>query len=301
MKAARYSQFGGPEVLEIVDLPDPHAGPGQIRVAVRAASVNPTDLKFRQGLLGGELPLTPGSEVAGVVDELGEAVTDVAIGDRVFGLCSEGVGGSAELALLSYYARIPPSLDFAAATVLPGSVEVATRALDALHVTAGNTLLINGAAGAIGSAAIQFALERGARVIGIDLPDRLGYLRSLGAEPILYGDGFGERVRAAAPHGVDAALDIAGNGVLPELVAAAGGRHHVVTIADFAGAQEHGVKFSRGEDGRAVHALAEVGSLIEAGRFSLPVAQTFPLAEIAEAHRLGERGHGPGKLVLLVG
>jgi len=300
MKAARFSQFGGPEVLEIVDLPDPHAGPGQIRVAVHAAGVNPTECKRRQGLLGGELPQTLGAEAAGVVDEVGEGVTDVTVGDRVFGICADGTGGAAGLALLPAYAPIPPSLGFADAAVLPVAIEVATRTLDALRVGTGSTLLINGAAGGIGSAAVQLAVGRGARVIGIDGPARLDYLRSLGAEPVAYCAGLVKRVRALAPDGVGVALDIAGNGVLPELIELAGSPEHVVTVADFAGAQEHGVRFSRGEDGRAVHALAEIGELIEAGRFWLPVARTFPLADIAEAHRACESGHVPGKLVLLV-
>jgi NADPH:quinone reductase-like Zn-dependent oxidoreductase len=185
--------------------------------------------------------------------------------------------------------------------VLPVAVEVATRALDALGVGAGSTLLVNGAAGGIGSTAVQLAVDRGARVIGIDGPDRLGFLRSLGAEPVAYGEGLVKRVRAVAPDGVEVALDIAGSGVLPELIELAGSPVHVVTIADFAGAQEHGVRFSRGEDGRAVHALAEIGALIEAGRFSLPVARAFPLAEIGEAHRVSESGQARGKIVLLVG
>jgi NADPH:quinone reductase-like Zn-dependent oxidoreductase len=139
-------------------------------------------------------------------------------------------------------------------------------------------------------------------VIGTASPANHDYLRSLGAEPVAYGEGLVERVRGLAPDGVDAALDVAGSGILPELIELAGGPEDVVTIADFGGAQEHGVTFSSGDDaGRAVHALAEIGELIESGRFSLPVAQTFPLAEIAEAHRVSEDGHVRGKLVLLVG
>jgi NADPH:quinone reductase-like Zn-dependent oxidoreductase len=302
MKAVRFSQFGGPEVLKIVDLPDPHPGPGQIRVAVHAAGINPTDWKVRQGELGGELPQTTGRDVAGVIDEVGAGVTDVAVGDRVFGLSGGRVGaGAAELALLSHYAPVPPSLGFAEAAVLPVALETATRALDALGVRAGSTLLINGASGGIGSVAVQLAVARGARVIGTASPANHDYLRSLGAEPVAYGGGLTERVRALAPGGADVALDIAGSGVLPELIQLAGGPEHVVTVADFAGAQEYGVRFSRGEDGRAVHALAEIGELIESGRFSLPVARAFPLAEIAAAHWAGAEGQVRGKIVLLVG
>jgi NADPH:quinone reductase-like Zn-dependent oxidoreductase len=304
VKAARFSRFGGPEVLEIVDLPDPHPGPGQVRIAVRAAGVNPSDWKKREGLMDPELPQTMGHEAAGVVDELGEGVADVAVGDRVFGLSAEGAA-QAELAVLSFYAPIPPSLDFTGAAALPAAVETATRALDQLGVGAGagsgGTLLINGASGSVGSAAVQLAVVRGARVIGTASPANHDYLRSLGAEPVAYGEGLAGRVRVLAPGGVDAALDVAGSGVLPELIELAGGPEHVVTIADFGGAHEHGVRFSRGDAGRAVHALAEIGELIDSGRFSLPVARTFPLAEIAQAHRAGEDGNVRGKLVLVVG
>jgi NADPH:quinone reductase-like Zn-dependent oxidoreductase len=267
---------------------------------VHAVGVNPTDWKLRRGLMGGKLPQTTGREVAGVVDEVGEGVTDTVLGDRVFGFSPNGEG-AAELALLADYAPIPPSLSFAEAAALPVAVETATRSLDALGVGARSTLLINGAAGGVGSAAVQLAVARGARVIGTASPVNHAYLRSLGAEPVVYGEGLVERVRAIAPDDVLAALDVAGSGVLPELIELAGGPEHVVTIADFRGAQEHGVRFSRGDAGRAVHALADIGELIESGRFSLPVAQTFPLAEIAEAHRVSEGGHVRGKLVLLVG
>lgn len=300
MKAARFSRFGGPEVLEIVDLADPHPGPGQIRIAVRAAGINASDWKKRQGLLDEELPQTLGYEAAGIVDELGEGVDDVSVGDRVFGLSPDGAA-QAELAVLAFYAPIPPSLDFAGAAALPAAVETATRALDQLGVAGDSTLLISGASGSVGAAAVQIAVARGARVIGTASAANQDYLRSLGAEPTTYGDGLVARVRALAPDGVDLALDVAGSGVLPELIELTGGAEHVVTLTDFAGASEHGVRFSRGDSGRALHAVASVGELVEAGRFALPVGQTFPLAEIAEAHRVGDSGRVHGRLILLVG
>jgi NADPH:quinone reductase-like Zn-dependent oxidoreductase len=302
MKAVRFEQFGGPEVLEIVDLPDPHPGPGEVRIAVRAAGVNASDWKKRKGLMDKELPQTLGYEAAGVVDEIGDGVADAVVGDRVFGFCVEGAA-QAELAVLSNYAPIPPSLGFADVAALPAAVETATRALDQLGVGSGTTLLVNGASGSVGSAAVQLAVVRGARVIGTASPANHEYLRSLGVEPVAYGQGLLERVRALAPEGVDAALDVAGSGVLPELIELAGGggnRAHVVTIADFAGAREYGVRFSSGDAGRALHALAGIGELIESGRLSLPVAQTFPLAQIAQAHRVSEDGHLRGKLVLVI-
>jgi NADPH:quinone reductase-like Zn-dependent oxidoreductase len=300
LKAIRYSRFGSPEVMELAELPDPHPGPGQIRIAVRAAGVNPIDWKMRSGTRGGDLPQTTGREVAGVVDELGDGVTDVAVGDEVFGFAAGG-GGAAELALSGDYAPIPPSLDFAGAAGLPVAVETAVRTLDLLGVGEGTTLVVNGAAGAVGSAAVQIAVDRGARVIGTASPGNHDYLRSLGAEPTTYGNGLVERVRGLAPEGVGAALAAAGSGALPALVEVAGDPQHVVTVADYAGAEATGARFSGGLGAvRAVHALKDIGELIETGRFTMPVAQTFPLEQIAEAHRLSETGHVRGKLVLLI-
>lgn len=299
MKAAQFSRFGGPEVLEIVDLPEPHAGSGEVRIRVRAAGVNVSDWKKRSGQMDQELPQTLGYEAAGLVDEIGEGVTGVQLGDKVVGI---GGGGAAqaEFAVLSTWAPIPASLDFVGAATLPSTVETAVRALDQLGVTAGSKVLINGASGSIGSAAVQFAGHRGARVIGTGSPATHDYLRSLGAEPVAYGEGMSNRVRAIAPGGVDLALDVAGSGVLPELIDLAGGAENVITIADFPGARQYGVRFSRGNEGRAEYAIAQAMQLIDEGNFRIPVGQTFPLEDVAEAHRVGETGKVRGKLVLTV-
>jgi NADPH:quinone reductase-like Zn-dependent oxidoreductase len=301
MKAAQFRRFGGPEVLEIVDLPDPHPGPGQVRIVVHAAGINATDCKLRRGVLsfGGELPQTTGRDVAGVVDEVGDGVADVTVGDRIFGVSDDGAG-AAELALLTYRALIPPCLGFVDAAGLPVALETATRSLNALNIARLSTLLINGAAGGIGSTAVQLAVARGARVIGTASAGNHGYLRLLGAEPVTYGDGLADRVRALAPDGVDAALDVAGSNVLAELIHLAKGPQNVVTLADFDGAKQHGVRFSSGFEGHAFHALSEIGPLIEAGRFWLPVDRTYPLSDISEAHRVSEWGHVRGRLVLVM-
>lgn len=299
MKAAQFSRFGGPEVLEVVDLPEPRAGSGEVRIRVRAAGVNASDWKKRSGQMDQELPQTMGYEAAGVVDEIGKGVTGVELGDKVVGI---GGGGAAqaEFAVLSTWAAIPASLDFVGAAALPSTVETAARALDQLGVAQGNTLLINGASGSIGTAAVQFAVHRGARVIGTGSPATHDYLRSLGAEPVAYGAGMADRVRAIVPDGVDLAFDVAGSGVLPELIGLAGGAENVVTIADFLGARQYGVRFSRGNEGRAEYAIAQAMQLIEDGSFHIPVGQTFPLEKVAEAHRIGESGTVRGKLVLTV-
>ncbi|MDJ0395654.1 NADP-dependent oxidoreductase [Rhodococcus sp. G-MC3] len=296
MKAVRFSRFGGPEVLELVDLIDPHAGQGQVRIAVRAAGVNTSDWKKRQGLMDEELPQTLGYEAAGIVDEIGDGVTGVAVGDRVFGFSDDGIA-QAELAVLTHFAPVPKSLGFSDAAALPVALETATRALDQLGFAA--TLLVNGASGSVGSAVVQLAVARGSRVIGTASPANHEYLRSLGAEPVVYGERLVDRVRALGP--VDRALDVAGGGVLPELIELTGSADHVVTIADFAGAQQCGVRFSRGDSGRALHVLDEIGALIETGGFQVPAVQSFALADVAAAHRLGERGGVRGKIVLVTG
>jgi NADPH:quinone reductase-like Zn-dependent oxidoreductase len=303
MKAAQFSEFGGPEVLEIVDLPDPHPGPGQVRIVVHAAGISATDPKLRAGTLtfGAQLPQTTGRDVAGVVDEIGEGVTDVAVGDRVFGISDDGAG-AAELARLTFRAIMPACLGFVDAAALPTALETATRAIDQLGVNSGSTLFINGASGGIGSTAVQLAAARGARVIGAASAANQNYLSVLGAEPVTYGEGMIEQVRALAPYGVDVALDVAGSGVLAQLIDLACGSQNVVTLADFDGSKEYGVRFSNGfADGHAFHSLSQVGALIEAGRFWLPVDKTFPLAEIAQAHRTSEHGHVRGRLVLVIG
>lgn len=300
MKAVQFSRFGGPEVLQIADLPDPHPGPAEVRIRVRAAGVNAGDWKKRQGLMDRQLPQTLGYEAAGVVDETGAGVCGVAAGDRVFGASPYGAA-QAELAVLSSWAPVPDTLGYAGAAAVPVAAETAARALDQLGVTAGSTVLISGASGSVGSAAVQLAAGRGARVIGTASPAAHGALRLLGAEPVAYGDGMPGRVRALAPSGVDFALDVAGSGVLPELAGLAGGPGRVVTVADFAGAQQTGVRFSRGEDGRAGYALAVAARMAAAGQFSVRIGGTFPLAQVARAHRAGEAGTVRGKLVLLAG
>jgi len=304
MKAVRYAQYGGPEVLRVDDVDEPHAAAGQVRVAIRAAGVNPIDWKIRSGAMSGvipvEFPRTLGSDASGVVDEVGDGAIGVSVGDEVFG---SAVGGAtAEFAVLDHWATKPGGLSWAKAAGLPVAVETALRVLKLLGCdggqTGGQTLIINGAAGGVGIAAIQFASERGARVIGTASETNHDFLRELGAEPTTYGDGLVERVRAILPDGVDLAFDAAGHGALPALVELTGNPDNVVTIADFSAA-EHGVRVSTGGEGRSWEALGQAAALFEAGRFTMPVARTFGFSEAAEAHRCSEDGHVRGKLVLV--
>jgi len=300
MKALRYEHHGGPEVLQIAEVDEPHAGPGQVRIAVRAAGVNPVDWKQRKGLMKVKLPKTPGSDVAGIVDEVGSDVPGVSVGEEVFGAAV--TGGAAQYAVLYAFAVKPAAMSFEEAAGLPVAVETSVRVLELLGISEGDTLVINAAAGGVGSAAVQLARARGITVIGTASPDNHDYLRGLGATPTTYGEGLPERVGALAPGGVDYAFDAGGRGALPELIEITGGPDRVVTIADFPGAQATGVRFTGGAGGqsRAWHALAEAAELYERGELSMPVARTFPLEQGAEAHRVSEEGHVRGKLVLVV-
>ena len=305
MRAVRFAGTGPSSVLRVTaDVPEPHAGPGTIRIAVVAAGVNAWDWKVRSGAAGVPVtaPRIPGGDAAGVVDEIGAGVTGVAVGDEVFGVAT--TGATAQFAVLAHWADKPAGLSFAAAAGLPTPAETAVRALDALGIgvpPAGaavpRTLLISGAAGGVGLTAAQFARERGARVIGTASPARHELLRRLGVTPTAYGDGLVARVRALAPDGVDRALDAAGHGVVPALVELTGDAAHVVSIADFSA---HGARTTDGGEGRAWHALGEAAALIAAGRLELPVAAVFPMSEAGAAHDLSESGHAGGRVVILV-
>jgi NADPH:quinone reductase-like Zn-dependent oxidoreductase len=298
MRAVVYTEHGGPDVLHVAEVEEPHAGAGQVRVAVRAAGVNPVDWKARAGMFPGDLPAIDGREAAGVVDEVGEGVEGVAAGDEVFGF---GIGGAAaEYVLMADFARKPAGASWEEAAGLPVAVETSVRVFKVLGgLSAGQTIVIDGAAGGVGAAAVQLAKARGARVIGTASERNHEFLRSLGAEPTTYGPGLAERVRALAPDGADLGFDTAGKGGVRELIELTGDPARVASIADW-GAADLGIKVTGGAGAeRAVEALAEAAELIDAGRFSLPVAQTFRFAEAAEAHRVSEEGHVRGKLVLI--
>jgi NADPH:quinone reductase-like Zn-dependent oxidoreductase len=296
MRAVVYSEQGPPEVLHVAEVEEPHAGAGQVRVAVRAAGVNPVDWKVRGGMMPVDLPRIDGREAAGVVDEVGEGVDGASAGDEVFGLAD---GGAAEYAVMSIFARKPADASWEEVAGLPVAVETSVRVFKLLGLSAGQTIVIDSASGGVGAAAVQLAVARGARVIGTTSERNHDFLRSLGAEPTTYGAGLADRVRALAPDGVDCGFDTAGRGGVHDLIQLTGDPAKVATIADF-GAGSLGVQVTGGAGSeRAVEALPEVAELIAAGRFHLPVQQAFRFEEAAEAHRVSEGGHVRGKLVLL--
>ncbi|MFJ6671589.1 NADP-dependent oxidoreductase [Actinosynnema sp. NPDC091369] len=300
MKAVVLTRFGGPEELRLGEVDRPEPGPGQVRLRVRAVGVNPFDAKVRAGAMESAfttpLPTVLGLEVAGEVDAVGPGVTGLSVGDEVFGWSD--TGAYAEHALATTVARKPEGLSWERAVTLPVAVETSDRALRLLGVEAGETVLVNGAAGGVGTMAVQLGVLAGLRVVGTAGPADQEYVASLGATPTTYGDGLVERVRAVAPDGVDAVFDVAGRGALPAAIELRGGTDRIVTIADPA-AGELGVVFTHGPEERSADRLADLAEPAAKGELRTSVAATFPLAEAAEAHRLIAGGHGPGKVVLI--
>ncbi|WP_399095595.1 NADP-dependent oxidoreductase [Streptomyces sp. BBFR2] len=297
MKRVSFAEFGGPDVLRLEDAEEPHAGPGRIRIAVRAAGVNPVDWRLREGQSlkahPVALPSGVGLDAAGVVDEVGAGVTGVAVGDRVFG---EGENTYAEYAVLTAWARMPEELTFEEAAGYPSVMETALRLLREVGVAPGQTLLVSGAAGGVGSAVLQIARDRGIAVIGTAGAANQDYLRRLGALATTYGEGWAGRVRQLGR--VDAALDLAGAGVLRELIELTGDPQKVLTIADL-DAPRFGVRFS-GTAGSVPDALAETVALLARGALHIPVEKAYPLAEAAAAHIDSRAGHTRGRRVIVV-
>jgi NADPH:quinone reductase-like Zn-dependent oxidoreductase len=300
MRALQYVTYGGPEVLTWADAPDPHAGAGTIRIAVRAASVNPIDWKMLAGAMSGGQPMVGtgylGYDAAGVVDEVGEGVTAVSVGDEVFG---RGHNTQADYAVLDFWARKPPSIDWAVAAAVGVAGETSERGLRLLGVQAGDTIFVDGGAGGVGAVAVQMALARKARVIASASEANQDYLREIGAIPVRYGQGVADRVRAAAGGGrVDAVFDVAGKTPIEELIRLVSEPSEVLSIANFTAA-EAGARVTGGDaDSSPMQALAEVAGLLAQNKLVIKV-QTYPFGRAAEAYRISQSGHVRGKLVLI--
>jgi NADPH:quinone reductase-like Zn-dependent oxidoreductase len=300
MKAIQFDRFGGTEVLREADVAVPRPGPGQVRVRVKAAGLNALDGKIRSGaieaLFPTPLPAIPGGEFAGVVDALGPGVQDVQVGDEVLGWSD--TGSYAEYALATTVSPKPAGLEWQHAAALPVAGETSERVLNLLGVAEGETVLMHGAAGAVGTLAVQLAAARGARVIATAGPGNQDYLTALGATATLYGEGLVERVRALAPDGVDAVFDLAGKGALEDSIALRGGTERIVTIADFR-ARQLGITFASGSQEKSADALAALAEAAATGKIVTTVT-AYPLDQAAAAQEVSDAGHVRGKLVLTV-
>ncbi|GAA1930276.1 NADP-dependent oxidoreductase [Streptomyces sodiiphilus] len=304
MRAAALSAFGPPQELRLTEITEPRAGTGEVRVRVRAAGVMPFDVRVREGwtppFIERKFPMVLGNEFAGVIDQVGAGVTEFAAGDEVLGYTVLGAYAEYLTVPADQIVRKPRDMPWEVAAGFPGNGQGAHMALSTIGVTGGDTVLINAAAGGLGSFAVQLALAWGAdKVIGTASLRNHAYLRSLGAHPVTYGAGLAERVRDIAPGGVDAALDAAGPEALRASVELVRDRNRVVTVVAMAEATELGLRDVEGT--RSAARLAELVDLHTRGLVGVHLRQVYPLAEAAAAHRDVASGHGRGKVVLAVG
>ncbi|MFD8215489.1 NADP-dependent oxidoreductase [Streptomyces sp. NPDC059697] len=305
MKTVQYQSFGGPEVLEVVEVPDPKMFADLVLVRIEAAALNPADLAFQSGaadpLVDSFFPVTPGWDVAGVIEQAGVATAGFRPGDEVIGFVrgqAMHYGTYAEkiAAEPRQLVRKPRNLSWAQAAGLPVAGLTAYQAIvHSLEVTAGDTVLVHGAAGGVGHLAVQIAVARGARVIGTGSEASQAFIASLGATPVRYGDELVEQVRKIAPDGVDAVFDTAGRGSLATTqdIAALGARVATITrsTTEYAGTIDVYVHLD-GDD------LTRLVELAEEGKLTVHIDRAFPLDEAAKAQELLVGGHVRGKVVL---
>ncbi|MER7013873.1 NADP-dependent oxidoreductase [Saccharopolyspora sp. NPDC000359] len=299
MRAYGFSEGGGPEQETFLDVPVPDPGPGELLVRVRAAGVNPGDWRLREGTYGVAGPAVLGREVAGTVTAVGPGVTGFSVGDEVFGGCPGMVGGWAEQALVtaSFAAHRPAGLTPEAAAVLPVAAGTARDALEDLGLRAGATLLVNGAGGGVGIPVVQLARARGIAVVGVASPAKHELVAGWGATPVAYGDGVLDRVRAAAPAGVDAVFDMVGGAALRTVAELVEDRSMLLSIADKPLVAELGGRTV--ERDRSTAVLDELARLVVSGDLDPCVRQVRPLDEAGAALAEVERGHVVGKIVLV--
>jgi NADPH:quinone reductase-like Zn-dependent oxidoreductase len=305
MRAMAYDRFGEDDVLSLRELPDPKVGPGEVRIRVRRAGVNPVDWKAMSGgldaLMAAVFPVVPGWDVAGVVEAVGIDVPEFSIGDEVVAYARKDVlhGGTfAELVTMSVrgVAPRPAALGWEEAGGLPLAGLTALQTLDRLAVTASDTVLIHGGAGGVGALAVQIAQARGARVVATASPANHEFLAELGATPVAYGEGVVQRVRAVAPDGVDVVADFVG-GVREVTMAVLAGHGRHASIADGSVLETGGSWFwvRPSADG-----LVELGRLADAGDLHVPIADVLPLEQLPAAFTRSRQGHVRGKLVIAI-
>jgi NADPH:quinone reductase-like Zn-dependent oxidoreductase len=303
-QAVRFDEYGGIDVLRVTEVDRPVPGPGQVLVRMRAAGINPGEAKIRQGLLAQRWPSTfpsgQGSDLAGVVEEAGPGVTGFAVGDEVIGF-TDNRASHAELVVTeaANLIRKPAGVSWEAAGSLYVAGATAWAMVHAVSLGPGDIVVVSGAAGGVGSIAVQLAKIAGATVIGLASQANHPWLTSHGVIPVSYGEGVADRIREASGGGVDAFLDTQGGGYV-ELAIELGVRpERIDTIADFAAKEAYGVKTDGNAVGGNTRVLAELAALVDQGRLEIPIARVYPLARVQDAYRELEQGHTHGKIVLM--
>jgi NADPH:quinone reductase-like Zn-dependent oxidoreductase len=302
-RAVRFDQYGGIDVLNVVDVERPSPGPGQLLVKVKAAGINPGEAKIRDGSLHERWPATfpsgQGSDLAGIVEEVGEQANGFAAGDEVIGF-THNRASQAEYVVIDADDATPrpANVSWEAAGGLFVAGATAYAMVRAVEVKPGDTVVVSGASGGVGSIAVQLAKNAGATVIGIASEPNHEWLSSHGVIPVTYGDGIAERLREASSGTIDAFLDTFGGdyvklaldlGVKPE---------RVDTIVDFQAHAKYGVKVDGNAAGASAETIAELAQLIDQGRLEIPIAGVYPLDQVRDAYRSLEQDHPRGKIVL---
>jgi NADPH:quinone reductase-like Zn-dependent oxidoreductase len=304
MKAVRFDQYGGVDVLEVRDVEDPQAGEGQVVVRVEAAGINPGEAAIRAGLLHERWPATfpsgQGSDLAGVVTEVGPGVEGVAAGDEVIGW-TDSRASHAELAVVeaAHLTPRPAAVPWEVAGALYVAGATAYAAVRAVDLHEGDVVAVSGAAGGVGTLVVQLARDAGATVVGLASEGHHDWLRKHGAIPVTYGDGVAERIREAGGGRVDAFIDLFGSGYVELALELGVAPERIDTIADYTAPQRHpGVKTDGNMAGASAATMAELAGLIANGRLEMPIAAVYPLADVRDAYTELEHRHTLGKIVL---
>ncbi len=303
-RALRFDHYGDVDVLDVVEVGRPVPGPGEALVRVKAAGINPGEAKIRQGMLHDRFPATfpsgEGSDLAGVVEELGDGVDGFAVGDEVIGFTDERASQADYVVVPAGHLTLKPAhVPWEVAGALAVAGATAYAAVRAVAAGPGDVVVVSGAAGGVGSIAVQLARRAGATVVGVAGEANHDWLRGIGAIPVAYGDGVGDRIRAAAGGAVDAFIDAHGDGYVELAVELGVAPQRIDTIADFAAAARFGVKTDGNAAGASAEVLAELAALVDRGELEVPIARTYPLDEVRDAYRELEHGHTRGKIVLV--
>jgi NADPH:quinone reductase-like Zn-dependent oxidoreductase len=305
-QAVRFDKYGGIDVLQVEEVPRPLTGPGQVLVRVKAAGINPGEASIRKGLFAERWPATfpsgQGSDLAGVVEEIGSGVAGVHIGDEIIGF-TEKRASQAEFVVVESTNLVPRpanvSWEQAGALFVVGTTAYA--AVRAVSLKKGDTVVISGAAGGVGTVAVQLAVNAGAKVIGLASEKNHEWLKDHGAVPVTYGDGVEDRIRAAAGGKVNAFIDTFGGGYVEMALTLGVPRDRIDTIIDFAAAEKYKVKAEGNSVAATAEVLRELADLMTAGRLEIPVAKVYSLSQVQEAYRDLEQRHTQGKIVLTPG
>ena len=302
--AVRFNGYGGREVLQVVDVPRPVPGPDQVLVEVKAAAINPGEAAIRQGVFAERWPATfpsgEGSDLAGIVAELGAGVTGFAPGDEVIGF-TDNRASHAQFVIVEAADLTPRpagvSWEVAGSLYVAGTTAYA--AVRAVSLSPGDTVVVSGAAGGVGSIAVQLAKAAGATVIGLAGPANHDWLTGHGVIPVAHGEGVAERIRDASGGKVDAFIDTFGSGYVALAIELGVPADRIDTVADYAAAEQYGVKTDGNAEAGTAEVIAELAALIDKGALEVPIARTYPLAEVRAAYEDLERRHTRGKIVLL--